>query len=52
MIGWCGDPAGLLELRVYADADFAGCVRAVRSAAGVALAVEGLNARMVVSGVS
>jgi hypothetical protein len=48
MIGWCGDSACLLGLRVYADADFAGCVRTMRSTAGVALAVEGPNARMVV----
>jgi hypothetical protein len=52
MTRWCGDPAGLLELRVYADADFAGCVRAMRSAAGVALAVEGPNACVVANGVS
>jgi hypothetical protein len=52
MIGWCGDPDALLELRVYADADFAGCVRAMRSTIGVALAVEGPNAPMVVNGVS
>jgi hypothetical protein len=42
----------MLELRARADADFAWCVRAVRSAAGVALAVEGPNARVVVNGVS
>jgi hypothetical protein len=41
-----------LELRVYADADFAGCIRAMRSATRVALAVEGPNTRMVVQGVS
>jgi hypothetical protein len=32
MIGWCGDPDAIVDLRVYADADFAGCVRAMRSA--------------------
>jgi hypothetical protein len=52
VIGWCGSPASMLELRARADADFAWCVRAVRSAAGVALAVEGPNARVVVNGVS
>jgi hypothetical protein len=52
MIGWCGDPDGALELRVYADADFAGCVCAMRSTTGVALAVVGPNARVVVQGVS
>jgi hypothetical protein len=52
MIGWCGDPDAALELHVYADADFAGCVRAMRSTTGVALAVEGPNTRMVVQGLS
>jgi hypothetical protein len=37
---------------VYADADFAGYARAVRSTTGVALAVEGPNARMIANGVS
>jgi hypothetical protein len=52
MIGWCGDPSSALELRVYADADFAGCVRTMRSATGVILAVSGPNARMILTGVS
>jgi hypothetical protein len=52
MIGWCGGPDVALDLRVYADADFAGCVRAVRSTTGVALAVEEPNTRVVVQGVS
>jgi hypothetical protein len=52
MIGWCGDPDALLELRAYADADFAGCVRTTRSTTGVALAVERPNARVVANGVS
>jgi hypothetical protein len=52
MIGWCGDPDAILDLRVYADADLAGCVRTKRSTTGVALAVEGPNTRMVVNGVS
>jgi hypothetical protein len=43
MIGWCGGPDAMLGLRVYADADFAGCVRAMRSTIGVALAMEGPN---------
>jgi hypothetical protein len=52
MIGWCGDPSEVLELRVYADADFAGCVRAMRSTARVILAATGPNARMILNGVS
>jgi dUTPase len=53
VIGRCGGPDVALELRrVYADADFAGCIRTMRSTAGVVLAVEGPNARVVVQGVS
>jgi hypothetical protein len=52
MIGWCGDPSAALELRVYADADFAGCIRTMRSTAGVILAVSGPNARVILAGVS
>jgi hypothetical protein len=52
MIGWCGGPDTMLDLRVHADADFAGCVRAMRSTTGVALVVEGPNTRMVANGVS
>jgi hypothetical protein len=52
VIGWCGDPDAILDLRVYADADFAGCVRAMRSTTGVALVVEGPTTRIVVNGVS
>jgi hypothetical protein len=52
MIGWCGDPSEALELRVCADADFAGCVRTMRSTTGVILAVTGPNARMILNGVS
>jgi hypothetical protein len=52
LIGWCGDPSSALELRVYADADFAGCVRTMRSTTGVILAVSGPNARMILTGVS
>jgi hypothetical protein len=52
MIEWCGDPSSALELRVYADADFAGCVRRMRSATGVILAVSGPNARVTLAGVS
>jgi hypothetical protein len=51
-IGWCGDPSSALELRVYADADFAGCIRTMRSTAGVILAVSGPNARVILAGVS
>jgi hypothetical protein len=52
MIGWCGGLDTILDLRVYADADFAGCVHTVRSTTGVALVMEGPNTRMVVNGVS
>jgi hypothetical protein len=52
MIGWCGDPSSALELRVYADADFTGCVRTMRSTTGVILAVSGPNARVILAGVS
>jgi hypothetical protein len=52
VIGWRGDPDTALDLRVYADADFAGCVRAMRSATGAALAAEGPNVRVVANGVS
>jgi hypothetical protein len=41
-----------LEFKVYADADFAGCVRTMRSTTRVTLAVEGPNARMVINAVS
>jgi hypothetical protein len=52
VIGWCEDPDAILDLRICADADFAGCVRAMRSTTGVALVVEGPNTRVVVNGVS
>jgi hypothetical protein len=52
MIGWCGDPSSALELRVYADADFAGCVRTMRSTTGVILAMSGPDARVILTGVS
>jgi hypothetical protein len=52
MIGWCGDPSSALELRVHADADFAGCIRTMRSTTGVILAVSGPNARMILTRVS
>jgi hypothetical protein len=52
MIGWCGGPDAILDLRIYADADFAGCVRAMRSTTRVALEVKGPHTRMVVNGVS
>jgi hypothetical protein len=51
VIGWRGGPDAILDQRIYADADFAGCVRTLRSATGVALAVEGPNTRMVANGV-
>jgi hypothetical protein len=40
MMNWCGDDVARLELKVFADVDVAGCVRTMRSAAGVALVVE------------
>jgi hypothetical protein len=52
MIGWRGGPDAILDLRFHADADFVGCVRAMRSATGVALVVEGPNTRMGANGVS
>jgi hypothetical protein len=52
MIVWCGDPSSALELRVYADADFAGRIRAMRSTTGVILAVSGPNACVILTGVS
>jgi hypothetical protein len=52
MIAWCGDPSNALELRVYADADFAGCIRTMRSTTGVILAVSGPNTRVILTGVS
>jgi hypothetical protein len=52
MIGWCGDSADALELKAYADADFAGCVRTLRSTTGVTLAVEGPNSKMILNAVS
>jgi hypothetical protein len=52
MIGWCGDPSSALERRVYADADFAGRIKTMRSTTGVILAVSGPNARMILAGVS
>ena len=35
MVSWCGDSLDELELRMYTDADFAGCTRTHRSTSGI-----------------
>jgi dUTPase len=52
MIAWCVDSADSLDFEVYADADFAACVRTMRSTTGVTLAVDGPNAKMILNAVS
>ena len=41
MVGWVGDPIKNLELRLFADADFAGCSATQRSASGLRLRMQG-----------
>ena len=40
-VGWIADPLDSLQLMLYADADFAGCVNTQRSTTGVYLSVRG-----------
>ena len=41
LVGWVGDPLHEVQPHVYADADFAGCPRTLRSTSGAQIQIEG-----------
>ncbi len=51
-VGWIGDDLSACQLHLYADADFAGCVRTQRSTNGVHFALLGPNTCFSLGGAS
>ena len=45
LVGWVGDQLHEVQPHVYADADFAGCPRTLRSTSGAQMQIEGANTR-------
>ena len=45
-VSWCGDKMKDLQLKLFADADFAGCQRTQRSTSGVCMFLVGPNSRL------
>jgi len=45
MVGWVGNALHEVQLHVYANADFAGCPRTLRSTSGAQIHIEGSCAR-------
>ena len=43
MLSWCGDSKADLGPHLYADADFAGCTKTIRSTSGVFMSIMGPN---------
>ena len=52
MVGWVGDDAENITPVLYADADFASCIRTSRSTSGVALFMVGNYTKAALSAVS
>ena len=51
-VSWIGDELKDLKLRLYVDADFAGCERTQRSTTGVVLFLSGKNSRFMLGATS
>ena len=45
-VSWIGDLAKDLSLKLFADADFAGCTRTQRSTSGLALFMHGMKSKI------
>eukprot|EP00969_Alexandrium_andersonii_P084481 3726042-Alexandrium_andersonii.AAC.1 len=52
MVGWVGDHFEEIEPRLFADADFAGCVDSLRSTSGVHLHLLGPRSSFPLAGLS
>ena len=52
MVSWCGDKLEDLMLRMYCDADFAGCTRTQRSTSGIIIMMCGPSTRFMQSGIA
>ena len=52
MIGWVGDEMSALQMALYADADFAGCVESLRSTSGARLNLQGSHTGFPLAGLS
>lgn len=50
MIGWVGDGLDTLQLSLYADADFAGCAKTLRSTSGPHMNAQGKHTRFPLTG--
>ncbi|MDE0839722.1 MAG: hypothetical protein OSB41_11810, partial [Kiritimatiellae bacterium] len=51
-VSWCGDSIEDLTLKMYADADFAGCTRTQRSTSGIILMMVGPHTRFLQSAIA
>ena len=50
MIGWVGDTFDNLSVSLFADADFAGCSKSLRSTSGSHMHIQGVHTRFPLSG--
>ena len=50
MVGWVGDTFDKLSVSPFADADFAGCSKSLRSTSGSHMHIQGVHTRFLLSG--